>query len=341
MLLAHHFLAYFFMLQRDWERLEAWMDSSWMPLGAGALAGVNYPLDRRMVADELGFPQVHPNAMDAVASRDTAFAYLARAANCGLTLSRLAEEMVLWTTHEFGWATLPEAWTSGSSIMPQKRNPDAAELVRAKAAGFLGRLQALGALLKGLPLAYNKDLQEDKLYVFSTREELDLCLEAMTAMVAGLTFHEERARAAAEGGYTQATDVADYLVEKGLPFREAHRVAGRLVAWAAVQQRTLAEVPLPNCTASAPGSDDYYAVVDLERTIAAKISRVAPPRAGSGTTYTGSRYTGPDERRLRRLLTPATATAPKPRGRLLTWADGPFSQYLQHLRRRRAERHRP
>ena len=168
--------------------------------------------------------------MDAVASRDAAFAYVGVATNCALTLSRLAEEMVLWTTQEFGSPSLPESWTSGSSIMPQKRNPDAAELVRAKAAGFLARLQGLGALLKGLPLAYNKDLQEDKLYVFATRQELDLCLEAMSAMVTGLIFNESMARAAAEGGYSQATDVADYLVDKGLPFRDAHRVAGRLVA---------------------------------------------------------------------------------------------------------------
>ena len=141
---------------------------------------------------------------------------------------------MLWSTQEFGLAALPESWTSGSSIMPQKRNPDAAELIRAKSAGFLARLQGLGVLLKGLPLAYNKDLQEDKLYVFGTKEELDLCLRAMTAMVEGLTIDRQRAREAAEGGYAAATDVADYLVGKGLPFRDAHRVAGRLVALLAV-----------------------------------------------------------------------------------------------------------
>jgi argininosuccinate lyase len=272
-LLAHHLLAYFFMLQRDWERFADWDGSSWMPLGAGALAGVNYPLDREMVAAELGFDRVAPNAMDAVASRDAAFAYVAVATNCALTLSRLAEEMVLWSTQEFGLASLPESWTSGSSIMPQKRNPDAAELVRAKAAGFLARLQGLGALLKGLPLAYNKDLQEDKLYVFATRDELDLCLEAMTAMVGGLIFSEQRARAAAEGGYSQATDVADYLVEKGLPFREAHRVAGRLVAVAARDGRPLAEVTLAELRELSPLFDeDYYRVVELDRVLAAKIS---------------------------------------------------------------------
>lgn len=272
-LLAHHLLAYFFMLQRDHERFTRWYESSWMPLGSGALAGANYPLDRRMVADELGFERVAPNAMDAVASRDAAFLYVANATACALALSRLAEEMVLWSTQEFGLASLPESWTSGSSIMPQKRNPDGAELVRAKAAGFLGRLQGVGALLKGLPLAYNKDLQEDKLYVFATREELDLCLEAMTAMVAGLTFDAEKARKSAEGGYAQATDVADYLVGKGLPFREAHRLAGRLVGLLAGDGRALSEARLSELRELSPLFDeDYYDVVQLERVLAAKVS---------------------------------------------------------------------
>jgi argininosuccinate lyase len=280
-LVAHHLLAYFFALERDWERLDGWAACSWMPLGAGALAGVNYPLDREQVAAELGFTRVAPNAMDAVAARDSAFAYLSIVANCALTLSRLAGEMVLWSTQEYGLATLAEAWTSGSSIMPQKRNPDGAELVRAKAAGFLARLQGLGAVLKGLPLAYNGDLQEDKLYVFASREEFDLCLEAMTAMVEGLSFDSDRGRLAAEGGYAQATDVADYLVGKGLPFREAHRVTGRLIAQLAPQDRPLSTATLPELQAISPlFGEDYYAVVDLDRVLAAKISPggTAPPR---------------------------------------------------------------
>jgi argininosuccinate lyase len=271
--LAHHLLAYLFAFQRDWERFNAWSDTSWMPLGAGALAGVNYDLDREMVAADLGFAKVAPNAMDAVAARDTAFAYLSIAANCALTLSRLAEELVLWSTQEFGLASLPEPWTSGSSIMPQKRNPDAAELVRAKAAGFLARLQGMGVLLKGLPLAYNKDLQEDKLYVFGTKEELDLCLQAMTAMVQGLVFHIARAREAAEGGYAAATDVADYLVGKGLPFRDAHRVAGRLVALLSKDGRPLTGASLEELRGLSPLFDeDFYPVVDLERVVGGKVS---------------------------------------------------------------------
>ncbi len=272
-LLAHHLLAYFFALERDWQRLNEWRGCSWMPLGAGALAGVNYPLDRGQVAGELGFSRVAPNAMDAVAARDVAFSYLAIAANCALTLSRLAGEMVLWSTQEYGLASLPESWTSGSSIMPQKRNPDGAELVRAKAAGFLARLQGLGAVLKGLPLAYNSDLQEDKPYVFASKEELDMCLDAMTAMVEGLSFDRERGRQAAEGGYAQATDVADYLVGKGVPFREAHRLTGRLVALLATTGRPLSAAGLDELQGLSPlFAEDYYAVVDLDRVVAAKIS---------------------------------------------------------------------
>lgn len=272
-LLSHHLMAYFFMFERDWRRFEGWVNSSWMPLGSGALAGVNYPLNREQVAAELGFERVAPNAMDAVASRDAAFEYLAHVANCGLNLSRLADEIVLWSTQEFDLASLPESWTSGSSIMPQKRNPDSAELLRAKSAGFLARLQGLGVLIKGLPLAYNKDLQEDKLYIFGSREELDLCLEAMTEMVNGLTFNKEAARRAAEGGYSQATDVADYLVQKGVPFREAHRLAGRLVGLLAAEGRTMSDVELSELRDISPLFDEgYYAVVDLERVIAGKVS---------------------------------------------------------------------
>jgi len=280
---AHHLLAHFFVLERDVLRLDAWVDTSWMPLGAGALAGVNYASDREAVAADLGFERVAPNAMDAVAARDTAFSYLSIVAGCALNVSRLAEELVLWTSQEFGLAALPEEWTSGSSIMPQKRNPDAAELVRAKAAGALARLQGLGALLKGLPLAYNKDLQEDKLYVFGAREELDLCLEAMAAMMSGLVFDAERGRRSAEGGYSQATDVADYLVAKGMPFREAHRVVGRLVATLAGSDRSLAEATRDELRASSPLFDEgYYDAVDLDRVIAAKISPggTAPERVG-------------------------------------------------------------
>ena len=282
-LLSHHLLAYFFAFERDWQRLSDWRARLQMPLGAGALAGANYPLDREWVARELGFERIALNAMDAVAARDMAFAYLSIAANCALSLSRLAGEIVLWTTQEFGLASLPDSWTSGSSIMPQKRNPDGAELVRAKAAGFLARVQGLGAVLKGLPLAYNSDLQEDKPYVFGSREELDLCLEAMAAMVEALVFDAAAGRAAAEGGYAQATDVADYLVAKGLPFRDAHRITGRLVAMLAAEGRALSEAKTDELRGLSPlFADDYYGVVDLDRVVAAKVSPggTAPARVG-------------------------------------------------------------
>ena len=180
---------------------------------------------------------------------------------------------MLWSSQEFGFVALPDAWTSGSSIMPQKRNPDAAELVRGKTAGFIGRLTALASLVKGLPLAYNKDLQEDKLYLFASHQELDLCLEAMTAMMDAARFDAERSAAAAEGGYAQATDVADYLVGKGLPFREAHRVAGSLVALAAERGAALGELTAQELATVSPLFDEeYYRVVELGRVIAGKVS---------------------------------------------------------------------
>ena len=272
-LLAHHLLAYFFALEREQERLGDWLLRLQMPLGAGALAGVNYPLDREWVAEQLGFARVAPNAMDAVAARDVAFAYLSVVTSASLTLSRLAGEIVLWSTQEYGFATLPDGWTSGSSIMPQKRNPDGAELVRGKAAGFLARLQGLGALTKGLPLAYNSDLQEDKPFVFASREELDLCLESMDAMVRALAFDADKSRQAAEGGYAQATDVADYLVQKGLPFRDAHRIAGQLVGMLAESGRPLASASIEELWSLSRRFDEaYYDVVDMKRVIAAKVS---------------------------------------------------------------------
>ncbi len=298
-LAAHHLLAYFFAFERERTRLADWARTSWMPLGAGALAGVNYPLDRNQVAAGLGFSRVAPNAMDAVAARDAAFSYLAITASCALTMSRLAGELVLWSTQEYGLAALPESWTSGSSIMPQKRNPDAAELIRGKSAGFLARLQGLGAVLKGLPMAYNGDLQEDKLYVFASRQDLDLCLEAMTAMVSGLDFDRERGRSAAEGGYAQATDVADYLVAKGLPFREAHRIAGRLVGLLSGENRPLSAATKEELRQLSPlFEDDYYAVVDLDRVIASKISPggTAPERVAEQLALAREMLAGLDER---------------------------------------------
>ena len=228
---GHHLLAYVEMLGRDRSRfVDARRRLNESPLGAAALAGTSFPIDRAMTAAELGFDRPAANSIDAVSDRDFALDYLASAAICAVHLSRFAEELVLWSTPQFGFVKMPEAFTSGSSIMPQKRNPDAAELVRGKSGRILGDLQGLLVVLKGLPLAYSKDMQEDKEGVFDAADNLDLCLAAMAAMLAGIAVDRARMRAAAGVGFTTATDLADWLVrEKGVPFREAHGVAGRVV----------------------------------------------------------------------------------------------------------------
>lgn len=232
--LSHHLLAYFWMLDRDRERLTAAAGAAnVLPLGAGALAGVNFDTDRRLLADQLGFDAIAPNSIDAVASRDFALDYLAAAATCATHLSRLGAELVLWSSEEFGFVALPDEWSSGSSIMPQKKNPDAAELLRAKAPRIAAHLVALHGVLHGLPLTYNKDLQEDKEHLFDSCDTIELALAAATGMVAGVKFQRERLSAAAADELIAATDVADLLVELGVPFREAHGIVARLV-WTAL-----------------------------------------------------------------------------------------------------------
>jgi argininosuccinate lyase len=210
-----------------------------MPLGAGALAGVNFDTDRRMVAAELGFADVSPNSVDAVANRDFILDYLSAAATCATHLSRLGAEIVLWSSSEFGFLVLPDAWSSGSSIMPQKKNPDAGELLRGKAPRIVGHLQALHGVMHALPLTYNKDLQEDKEHLFDSVDTLRLCLAAATGMVAGARFDRERMAAAASDELIAATDLADLLVKGGRPFREAHGVVAELVRRAASGEGTL------------------------------------------------------------------------------------------------------
>jgi argininosuccinate lyase len=215
--LGHHLLAYFWMLQRDRE------------LGSGALAGVNFDTDRRFLADELGFDGVAPNSIDAVSGRDFVLDYLAAAATCATHLSRLGAELVLWSSAEFGFCELPDAWSAGSSIMPQKKNPDAAELLRAKAPRVVGHLAAFHGVMHALPLTYNKDLQEDKEHLFDVVDTMQLTLGAATGMIAGVSFNRERMREAAADELIAATDVADLLVRLGMPFREAHGVVAGLV----------------------------------------------------------------------------------------------------------------
>jgi argininosuccinate lyase len=241
--LSHHLLAYAWMLLRDRERLRfAARQAAVLPLGAGALAGVNFATDRAAVARELGFERPAPNSIDAVANRDFALDLLGALATCATHLSRLGAEIVLWSSSEFGFLTLSDAWSSGSSIMPQKKNPDAAELLRAKAPRVVGRLAALHGVLHALPLTYNKDLQEDKEHLFDAVRTVDLSLAAARGMLEGATFDREAMAAAAADELIAATDLADLLVRQGTPFREAHGVVAGLVRRAVEEGRPLRDL---------------------------------------------------------------------------------------------------
>jgi argininosuccinate lyase len=273
-LLSHHLLAYFEMFSRDFVRMsQALSAAAVMPLGAGALAGVNYPIDREQTAAELGFERPGRNSLDDVSNRDFALDYLYAASVLASHLSRLAAELILWSSQEFGFVEISDAFTSGSSIMPQKKNPDACELIRAKASRLTADLQGLLAVMTGLPLAYNKDMQEDKLYVFETSDTLLLTLPVMAEMVATLSFDQKRMWSAAEEGFATATDVADYLVGKGMPFREAHQVTGKLVRKCIDEKRSLESLAVEELRELAPEfSDDYYDVANLEKSVERKNS---------------------------------------------------------------------
>ena len=241
--LGHHLLAYFWMFQRDARRFfraaEATTD---MPAGSGALAGLNWDVDRNALAEDLGFERPYPNSIDAVSNRDFALDYLSAASICAMHLSRLGGEIVLWSSQEFGFCELPDSFASGSSIMPQKKNPDAAELLRGKAPRIAASLASLLGTMHALPLAYSKDLQEDKEPVFDAIDNLELCLAAATGMVAAISFNRERLAAAAEDEMLAATDLADALVKEGVPFREAHGLVGGLVKAAVDSGRPLSEL---------------------------------------------------------------------------------------------------
>ncbi len=265
--LGHHLMAYVEMFGRDAGRFSDARDRmNECPLGAAALAGSPFPIDRRMTASALGFERPMANSLDAVSDRDFALESLAAASIAAGHLSRLAEEIVIWMTPQFGFVTLPDHLTTGSSIMPQKRNPDAAELVRAKTGRIMGSLVALSTVMKGLPLAYSKDMQEDKPPVFEAFDALDLALTAMTAMVAALQPNTERMRAAAGSGFSTATDLADWLVrELDLPFRRAHHVTGAAVKRAEALGVDLAQLPLDELTAIEPGiTSEVYKVLSPE-----------------------------------------------------------------------------
>ena len=244
-LFSHHLLAYFEMLERDWQRFRDCRrraDSS--PLGAGALAGTSFPIDRQFTASQLNFSSCYRNSLDAVSDRDFVLEFLAAAAILMQHLSRFCEELILWSSQEFAFIELDDAFATGSSIMPQKKNPDVPELIRGKTGRVYGNLIALLTTMKGLPLAYNKDLQEDKEPLFDTVDTIKNCLTIFAPLLASMEVKEENMAQAAAGGFANATDAADYLAKKGLPFREAHRVVGNLVRYCLEEGKGLAELRL-------------------------------------------------------------------------------------------------
>ena len=269
LLLPHWCLAWFEMLDRDAARFaDARRRVNFCPLGSGALAGTAYPIDRHALANDLAFDAPTPNSLDAVADRDFVLETLSAAATCAVHLSRLAEELILYCTAEFGLIALDDSVTSGSSLMPQKKNPDALELIRGKCGRILGAHTALAVTLKGLPLAYNKDMQEDKEPLFDAMASLSLCLRIVPRVLDGLTVNREACRAAAAGGYSNATELADYLVGKGVPFRDAHDAAGRLVRRAIELKLPLEQLPLAELQRLAPAiGADVFPALSLEASI--------------------------------------------------------------------------
>lgn len=273
--LAHHLLAYFWMLERDHARFhDCARRTDMMPLGAGALAGTTFPIDREQVMRELGFGHLYENSLDAVSDRDYLVEFLAAASLLMAHLSRLSEELILWTSEEFGFVELADAYCTGSSMMPQKKNPDVAELVRGKTGRVYGHLLGLLTVLKGLPLAYNKDLQEDKEGVFDTVDTLLPALRLFAGMVATLKVRRDRLQDVFARDFSNATDVADYLASRGVPFREAHAVVGRLVLEATRRGTSLAGLPFEVYQAASPAfAPDIYEALDPVRVVDARAVR--------------------------------------------------------------------
>jgi argininosuccinate lyase len=274
--LGHHLLAYAWMLLRDHGRFVAVLDGTGpLPLGAGALAGTNFDTDRVMIAGELGFASVAENSIDAVSNRDFVLDYLAAASTCATHMSRLGAEIVMWSSDEFGFCEVSDAWASGSSIMPQKKNPDAAELLRAKAPRISARLATMYGVMHGLPLTYNKDMQEDKEQLFDAVDSLELVLAAAQGMISTISFKRERLAQAAEDEFLAATDVADYLVKRGLPFRQCHGVVAGLVRLAVSSGRTLSELTPQELTDASPllDSEGFYALLRDGAWLESKVSR--------------------------------------------------------------------
>jgi len=280
--LSHHLLAYAQMFLRDRERfLQCKARTLVMPLGSGALAGTPYSVDRLFLASELAFPKITENSLDAVSDRDFALDFLFASSVCMMHLSRFCEELILWSSQEFGFIAMDDAFSTGSSIMPQKKNPDVAELIRGKTGRVYGDLQTLLVVLKGLPLAYNKDMQEDKECLFDAHDTVVRCLRVFSAMFSSVSFDARCMKEAASGGFMNATDAADYLVHKGLAFRDAHEIVGRLVAHCAARDTKLLDLSLDEMRAFSDAFDnDVYDVLSIEAGVSArKLSGGPAPEA--------------------------------------------------------------
>lgn len=273
--LAHHLMAYFQMAQRDKQRLqEVYQRTNVSPLGCGALAGTTFPIDRHYSAELLGFGDVYANSLDGVSDRDFAIDFLSAASIILMHLSRLSEEVILWSSEEFGFVKLKDSCATGSSIMPQKKNPDVPELVRGKTGRVFGHLQGMLVLMKGLPLAYNKDLQEDKEALFDAVKTVKVCLEAMTILLEeGLEFNQPRLASAVASDFSNATDVADYLAAKGVPFREAYNLVGKAVKTSVAANKLLKELTIEEWQQIHPIiSDDIYQAIAPQQVVSARNS---------------------------------------------------------------------
>ncbi|OGR25820.1 MAG: argininosuccinate lyase [Desulfobacterales bacterium RIFOXYA12_FULL_46_15] len=273
-LFSHHMMAYYEMFKRDIERFEdCYKRTDVMPLGAAALAGTTFPLNREYTRELLSFSKVSDNSLDSVSDRDFIMEFISHASICMIHFSRLSEELVLWSSSEFAFITIADSFTTGSSIMPQKKNPDVAELVRGKTGRVVGNLMAILTVMKSLPLAYNKDMQEDKEPLFDTVDTLKICTDVYTRMLDNIEVHTQRMYDACKQGFLNATDLADYLVLKGMPFRHAHAVAGRAVAFALNQKKELNDLTLEEFRElSDLIAPDVYEFIAIEKTVARRIS---------------------------------------------------------------------
>jgi len=274
-LFSHYLMAYFFMFKRDKERFEDCLKRvNILPLGAGALAGTGFPIDRAFVARELGFSSVSENSIDTVSDRDFVIEFLSMGAILMMHFSRLAEELVIWSSPEFSFIEIDEDFCTGSSIMPQKKNPDVAELIRGKSGRIYGNLQAILTVMKGLPLSYNRDMQEDKERLFDTVDTLRNILEVLPPLISSLKLNTKRMLSLTKEGYLNATDAADYLVRRGIPFRKAHQILRKIILYAMGKDKRLEQLSLKELKSFSPlFSEDFFSVIDIRRCVESKKSQ--------------------------------------------------------------------